>query len=118
MGKLRKRPASSRAQLAAILATFTATAIVVAVSIRDLGMTLQWTLVAVALVWLIYFGWLAYSKRKDSRGTCQRCMKVLPESFLESVEGAGDDGGAFSVGGPRSPLVACRHCLYAEDYPK
>ena len=47
---------------------------------------------------------------------CSYCQKFLPENFVDEITGAGGYG-IFSPPGKSSKLVACRHCLYGDEYP-
>lgn len=43
-------------------------------------------------------------------GRCAYCPRVVPVDFLEEISADG-------VLARKDPIVACRHCLYGEDYP-
>jgi hypothetical protein len=85
----------------------------------DLAPWVMWTSLVLTLLWVAIVGllWLR-AKRSEFRPVCKRCGQRVPNEFLEEVSGAGNDGGSLVGNVPRGQLVACRHCLHGEDYPK
>lgn len=72
---------------------------------------MTWLWIAIVSALLVYV--IVVLRLRDKRKVCSGCERSVPIDFLEEIY-----VGGTLAGGVRSPLVACRHCLYAEDYPK
>jgi hypothetical protein len=113
---MRLRPKAPLATRVGMLAGITG---LVLASIHAIGGEAKWVLpvtyaalaIALAAFAVAIAGWFWPRNTK-----CPRCQYLVPESFIEEIPGAGD-GGVLSTE-PGSPLVACCHCLYGENYPK
>jgi hypothetical protein len=86
---------------------------------EDLANTVMVVAVVLAVAWFVIVAtlWLR-SVRAARCAVCPRCGHRVPVGFLEEVRADGSFGGMGDGAPERLLLVACKHCLYGEDYPK
>lgn len=74
--------------------------------------------IVLTILWIVAVGFLwLRSVRAAKLAVCPRCGHRVPIGFLEEVRADGSLGGMGDSGAERLLLVACKHCLYGEDYP-